>query len=213
MGQRDKHLYDADLLGFHSHVALKPGIQTTFDGLGVALQRSLSPSDIAGFVCDLDEQPPRRDAEVLHGRYLTHLKSKLLAGNLNEGGTRLGGKWAEECRSVRIRTTSGPRVSHIRDETALVDVVIQYKSAGSYRRLTLGIRQQRRSPQRRRPGVQEPRTNCRDADLGPRGIICRICGATFTRYRGQQQTYLHTYVSSSLFPSTTAVTWSGLVWY
>ena len=55
-----------DILGIVSDKLLKPRIETSLHGLGVALQRRLAPADVPVFIRDLDEEPARRDAEVFH---------------------------------------------------------------------------------------------------------------------------------------------------
>jgi hypothetical protein len=62
----------ACLLGVHARVPLEPAIQTTFYGLGVAFQGSLSPANVAVLVRDLDEEPPRWYSKVFHRRYFAH---------------------------------------------------------------------------------------------------------------------------------------------
>lgn len=65
--------YVLDIISFEASDTVEPGVQAALDGLSMTLQRSLAPADVASIVCDLDEEPAWRHAEVLHGSYLPHV--------------------------------------------------------------------------------------------------------------------------------------------
>jgi hypothetical protein len=65
---------EVNMLCFKSNVSLDPRIETPLYCLRMTLQRCFAPTKITVFVCDLDEQPPRRNAKVLNGSYFAHCR-------------------------------------------------------------------------------------------------------------------------------------------
>jgi hypothetical protein len=61
-----------NLLSVKTRVSLRPGIKAAFNRIGVTFERSLTPSKGTSIVCDFDEQPSRRNTEILDRCNLTH---------------------------------------------------------------------------------------------------------------------------------------------
>jgi hypothetical protein len=64
------------ILSFKTNYPLDDLIQCPLDSQAVPFQCSLSPSESALVICDLDEEPARLDAEVFDGLDFGHFQSR-----------------------------------------------------------------------------------------------------------------------------------------